>query len=215
MRIPTFKTVFILASLSMTAACQHDRGESGSTTAPSAAASVAADAPDASSPAKQPEPFAVTAFRRFCVDTQGDPARIAGLVASEGLHASTDNKAYSRPPQRGTRDVYRLSAPAGDTATFDLAVSSAGGCAIRMHGPGAQNVEAAFVSAFDALRVPAPQPPNGRAGVFIPFGKAITAADVGQHGLVNTMTASTSDDSAIVYIPPPQALEVIREAQRR
>ena len=159
------------------------------------------------------ESTAVAFLRKYCYDTQGDTSSVQALVAAEGLRSVDGaDSGYSKAPQRGERQLYRLAGGESASDTMDLVVSSVGPCGVKVNGPAAATLEEEVVTAFKALKVPTPASPSVRAGVFIPYGTQISPVDVRRFGLINTMTSNRSPDAVVVYIPPGQAEEVLRSA---
>jgi hypothetical protein len=133
------------------------------------------------------------------------------MIASQHLQSIDGaTNGYAKTPQRGTRQIFRLPGSGSTGNTFDLVISDVGACALRARGPAANTLESDFVAAFRPINIPAPQPPSARAGVFIPYGTAVTDSEVRKNGLVNTMTGS--GEAVLIYIPPRQAIEVLRNA---
>lgn len=195
-------------------ACQQAGSEAASTPTTQTNANTAAASTDVNAPAPTaPEPYAIATFRAYCFDTKSDPARVQAMITSQGLQ-SVDGvtNGYTKTPQRGARQIFRLPGSGSASDTFDLVVNDAGACALRVRGPAAERLEGDLVAGFRALRVPAPQSQSVKAGVFIPYGKAVSAGEVREHGLVNTMTTTAVAEAVAVYIPPSHAVEVLNNA---
>ncbi|MEB2183816.1 hypothetical protein VDS28_18890 [Xanthomonas campestris pv. campestris] len=215
-------SVFAGAMGALLMACQP-----GGTPAPVGSAPVAVEhSPQVSSPADVPsespsassveESSAIASFRKYCYDTQSDTAKVTRLIEVDALQPADEAaNGYSRAPQRGRRQMYTLPSKGNETSSFNLVINNMGVCGVQVSGEAAAALEADVIKSFNAFRVPAPQNPAVRAGVFIPYGSSVSEQNVRRHGLINTMTSDAKSVAMVIYIPPLQAEEVLANARRQ
>ena len=218
LNFPVFCKVTLVIALSAVAtACQQAGSEAATAPTTQTNANTVAANRDGLAPAPiAQEAYAVPTFRAYCFDTKSDPAKVQAMIAAQGLQRVDEaTNGYTKVPQRGTRQIFRLPGSGAASNTFDLVVSDLGVCGLRVRGPAAESLEGDVVAGFQALMLPAPQPSSVKAGVFIPYGKALSASEVREHGLVNTMTSTAAAEAVVVYIPPAQAVEVLNNAGMR
>jgi len=213
-------SVFAGAMGTLLVACQP-----GGTPASGGTAPVAAEhSPQVSSPADVPsqapsassveESSAIASFRKYCYDTQSDTSKVAQLIEADALQPADEAASgYSKSPQRGQRKMYVLPSADNEAPSLNLVINSLGVCGIQVSGQASAAVEADVINSFKAFRVPAPQSPAVRAGVFIPYGTSISEQNVRRYGLINTMTSDAKGIAMVIYIPPRQAEEVLANAR--
>jgi len=213
-------SVFAGAMGALLVACQP-----GGTPAPGGAAPVAAEhSPQVSSPADVPseapsassveESSAVASFRKYCYDTQSETTKVAQLIEADALQPADEAaNGYSKSPRRGQRKLYLLPWADNEGSSLNLVINNLGVCGIQVSGQASAALEADVINSFKAFRVPAPQSPAVRAGVFIPYGSSISEQNVRRYGLINTMTSDAKSIAMVIYIPPRQAEEVLANAQ--
>lgn len=159
---------------------------------------------------------AVASFRRYCYETASDPVEVAKLIEADKLQQADDvASGYSKSPQRGARQIYVLPSIEGKNDSLKLVVNNIGVCGVQVSGDAAAGVEADVIQSFSAFRVPAPQSPAVKAGIFIPYGSSISEEAVRKHGLINTMTSTAKGVAVVIYVPPAQAEEVLANARRQ
>lgn len=207
------KMYIVLAGVILMGACQQQSPPSP----PSSSALVAEGTADIEkSNVSEPvvvESAAVAYLRKYCYDTRGDTSSVQALITTDALRIVDGAKSgYSKAPQRGERQLYRLAGGESTSDTIDLVISSEGPCGVKVNGPAAVSLENEVVTAFKALKVPTPTSDSVKAGVFIPYGTQVSPVDVRNFGLINTMTSTRSPDAVAIYIPPGQAEEVLRGA---
>ncbi|HDS1088771.1 TPA: hypothetical protein QDZ57_001906 [Stenotrophomonas maltophilia] len=217
-----FGSVFAGVMGTLLVACQP-----GGTPAPSRTAPDAVEhSPQADSPADVPseapsasgveESSAIASFRKYCFDTQSDTSKVAQLIEADALQPADEAASgYSKSPQRGQRKMYVLPSVDNEASSLNLVINNLGVCGIQVSGQASAALEADVIKSFKAFRVPAPQSPAVRAGVFIPYGSSISEQDVRRYGLINTMTSDAKSISMVIYIPPQQAEEVLANARRQ
>ncbi|MHC1677799.1 hypothetical protein [Stenotrophomonas maltophilia] len=177
----------------------------------SSPADVPSEAPSASS---VEESSAIASFRKYCYDTQSETTKVAQLIEADALQPADEAASgYSKSPQRGQRKTYLLPSPDNEGSSLNLVVNNLGVCGIQVSGHASAALEADVINAFKAFRVPAPQSPAVRAGVFIPYGSSISEQNVRRYGLINTMTSDAKSIAMVIYIPPRQAEEVLANAR--
>lgn len=201
------------------AAAALDAKASQAATTPEAKALEATDleAPSAVRPESDVEQSsAVASFRRYCYETASDPVKVATLIESDKLQQADDAASgYTKSPQRGARQIYVLPSIEGKNDSLKLVVNNVGVCGVQVSGDAAAEVEADVIQSFSAFRVPAPQSPAVKAGIFIPYGSSISEEAVRKHGLINTMTSTAKGVAVVIYIPPAQAEDVLANARRQ
>lgn len=111
--------------------------------------------------------------------------------------------------------MYVLPSVDNEASSLNLVINNLGVCGIQVSGQASAALEADVIKSFKAFRVPAPQSPAVRAGIFIPYGSSISEQDVRRYGLINTMTSDAKSISMVIYIPPQQAEEVLANARRQ